>query len=370
MSNPVRVLHVVQRMEAGGTQSLLMNLYRHIDRERLQFDFLVEYTRPQFHDTEIERLGGHIHRTSVREDYNVPQFCRQLRALLKTHPEYRIMHVHPYTIGAFALPVAQRCGVPVRIAHSHNNETVRNLAYLPKLAMQRLYARHATDLFACSHEAGEYLFRGRPFHVIRNAIDTQAFRADAATRTLVRRELGLDAGIVIGHVGRFHEQKNHRFLIDTFSHVLAREPSAMLLLIGDGPLEPDIRREISHRGLSGHVLMPGTFHDISRIYQAMDVFVLPSLFEGLGMVAIEAQAVGVPTLVSDTVSMETRVSPIYARMPLQAGPEAWADRILDLADMPQAHTDMSVYIRRSGYDAAETARAMQDWYIRRWEETQ
>lgn len=223
MSEPIRVLHILQRMEAGGTQALLMSIYRKIDRTKVQFDFLVEYPDEQFYDQEIKNLGGRIYYTNVRNDFNIPKFCKQLRQIFEENPKYRIVHVHTYSIGYFCLKTAQKAGVPVRIAHSHNNETVHDSKYAFKLIMQKLYTLHATDLFACSDEAGKYLFKNEPFQVLPNAIDSDKFIADDEVRKKIRMEFDLDDKLVIGHVGRFHPQKNHDFLIDIFSEIKKKE---------------------------------------------------------------------------------------------------------------------------------------------------
>ena len=219
MGEPIRVLHILQRMEAGGTQALLMNIYRKIDRTKVQFDFLVVYKEKQFYDDEIEKMGGHVYKLSFREDLNLPKFQKDLAVFFAQHHEYKIVHCHAYTIGYFCLKAAKKAGIPVRIAHSHNNETVHDIKYLPKLFMQRMFTKNATDLFACSEEAGKYLFKDKPFQVLKNAIDSQNFIADADTRNEIRKELGLKDKFVVGHVGRLHPQKNHYFLIDVFAEI-------------------------------------------------------------------------------------------------------------------------------------------------------
>ena len=282
MGEPIRVLHILQRMEAGGTQALLMNIYRKIDRTKVQFDFLVVYKEKQFYDDEIEKMGGHVYKLSFREDLNLPKFQKDLAVFFAQHHEYKIVHCHAYTIGYFCLKAAKKAGIPVRIAHSHNNETVHDIKYLPKLFMQRMFTQNATDLFACSEEAGKYLFKDKPFQVLKNAIDSQNFIADADTKNEIRKELGLKDKFVVGHVGRLHPQKNHDFLIDVFAEIKKKKPDAELILVGTGPLEEKVKSKVAEKGLSDCVHFLGNRKDMNRIYQAMDVFVFPSLFEGLG----------------------------------------------------------------------------------------
>ena len=232
---PVRVLHVLQRMEAGGTQALLMNLYRNIDRSRLQFDFLVEYRERQFYDDEIESLGGRIYRASFREDLNPFRFYSYLRRFFEEHREYRIVHVHAYTIGYLPLRAARRAGVVVRVAHSHSNR-MSGHAVAVKKVMRALFPLNANRFMACSEEAGRFLFGDRGFTVVPNAIDAASFAYDPAARAEARAELGFsDDEFVVGSVGRLHHQKNQGFLLEVFAEILKARPGARLLLVGDGP---------------------------------------------------------------------------------------------------------------------------------------
>mgnify|MGYP004467226021 CR=1 FL=1 len=363
MGEPIRVLHILQRMEAGGTQALLMNIYRKIDRTKVQFDFLVVYKEKQFYDNEIEEMGGHVYKLSFREDLNFLKFKKNLADFFRQHQEYRIVHCHAYTIGYFCLRAAKTAGVPVRIAHSHNNETVHDFKYLPKVFMQRLFAKNATDLFACSGEAGKYLFKDRPFLVLRNAIDTRKFIAEDVVRKESRKELGMEDRFVVGHVGRLHPQKNHDFLLDVFEKIKKEKPEAELILVGTGPMEANIRKKAERKDLSGSVHFLGNRKDMSRVYQAMDVFVFPSLFEGLGIAAIEAQTAGVPVVCSEGLPPETGITPLYRQMMLSDGAEKWADAVLEAARNPEAHTNMRQHVIDAGFDATETAGYMEKFYL-------
>lgn len=366
MEKPIRVLHILQRMEAGGTQALLMNIYRKIDRNKVQFDFLVEYPDKQFYDGEIKQLGGKVYYSTVREDLNIPKFTKLLKKILKDNPSYKIVHVHTYSIGYFCLKAAKEMGVPIRIAHSHNNETVHDSKYLFKLALQKIYTIHATDLFACSEEAGKYLFKDKPFRVLKNAIDSQQFIANENTRREVRQELGLENKFVIGHVGRMHPQKNQDFLIDVFAEIKKKKPNAELILVGTGPLEEKVRSKVADKGLTESVHFLGNRKDMNRIYQAMDVFVFPSLFEGLGIVAIEAQAAGVPIVCSEGLPPETDITPIYRKLLLSDGSEKWANAALEMAQNPKAHTNMQQYVIDAGFDMDAIAKYMESYYLNRW----
>lgn len=364
MEKTVRILHILQRMEAGGTQALLMNLYRNIDRTKIQFDFLVEYPDKQFYDDEILSMGGRIFYSNVRNDKNIFRFQKQLGDILRKY-KYQIVHVHAFTIGYFCLRTAHKCGVPVRIAHSHNNETVRDSKYLLKRIMQKLYPIYATDLFACSKEAGKYLFHSKKFHVLNNAIDSSKFTANPAVRDDVRKELRIGDRIAVGHVGRFHAQKNHDFLLDVFAGFKKKHSNSVLILVGSGDLENQIREKISALGLDDSVMLLGNRKDMNRIYQAMDIFLLPSLFEGLGIVAVEAQAAGIPVIASDGVSLDAKVSPLIHYVKLSRGASEWSEAAEKALKSEYCHKNMQKYIIKSGFDVKSTAGFLQNFYIKK-----
>lgn len=363
MGEPIRILHILQRMEAGGTQALLMNIYRKIDRTKVQFDFLVVYKEKQFYDDEIEKLGGKIYRMSFREDLNLFKFQKDLRKFFDEHNEYKIVHCHAYTIGYFCLKEAKKHNIPIRIAHSHNNETVHDFKYIPKLIMQKKFTKYATDLFACSEEAGKYLFKDKEFKVLKNAIDSESFVANDRVRKEIRKELELENKFVVGHVGRLHPQKNHDFLIDVFVEIKKKRKNAELILIGNGPSEEKIRNKIEKEDILDSVHFLGNRKDMNRIYQSMDVFVFPSLFEGLGIVAIEAQAAGIPIVCSEGLPPETDVSPIYCKLMLTDGAEKWACTALKVSENLLAHTNMQKYIVDAGFDMNATAKQMEKYYL-------
>lgn len=363
MEKPIRVLHILQRMEAGGTQALLMNIYRKIDRKKVQFDFLVVYKEKQFYDDEINELGGNLYKFSFREDLNLLKFNNDLKKFFDEHNKYDIVHCHAYTIGYFCLKAAKEANIPVRIAHSHNNETVRDFKYLPKLFMQRKFTKYATDLFACSEEAGKYLFKNKKFEVLKNAIDSDRFIANNEVREQIRNELGLDGKFVVGHVGRLHPQKNHDFLIDVFEKIREKKKNAEMILIGTGPLENDIKKNVKNKGLTPYIHFLGNRKDMERIYQGMDIFVFPSIFEGLGIVAIEAQAAGIPLVCSEGIPPEANVSPLFKQLSLSDSVEIWTDESLKMSRNELKHTNTQNYIINAGFDMNQVAKKMETYYL-------
>ena len=362
MNKPIRILHVVQRMEAGGTQALLMNIYRNIDRTKVQFDFLVEYPNKEFYDDEILKLGGKIYYSTVRTDFNILKFKNQLKNILRENPDYKIMHVHVSNIGYICFKIAKKMGVHTRIAHAHNNGSVHDAKYFFRWILRKLFALYATDYYACSKEAGEYFFKGKDYKVLNNAIDSERFVYNDEIRKKKRKELELENSFLVGHIGRFEHQKNHDFLVRVFSAFLKIEPKAKLLLIGTGSLRQKIENEVQQLGISGKVLFLGVRKDISQLLWGMDAFLFPSFYEGLSVVAIEAQAAGVPILASDKISEETKIAECISFYPLEKSADEWAGKLYDICRI--GHKNTLLDIKRAGYDIHDTSSFMASDYIR------
>lgn len=354
---PLRVLHVVTNMDRGGLETLIMNYYRRMNRDRIQFDFLVHRDIPADYDAEILSLGGRIYRLPRLNPFS-PGYLRQLDRFFSEHREYRIVHCHLDCMAGIPLKAAKKHGVPVRIAHSHNSNQTKDWKYPIKLVCKRRIAAHATALFACSEAAGRWMFGGRDFLVMNNAIDAAAYTYQPQIREEVRRELGLDAeALVVGHVGQFRPQKNHRFLLDVFAKL---PPSARLLLVGDGMLRSELERQAKALGVFDRVIFAGVRADVNRLLQAMDVFVFPSLFEGLSVATVEAQTAGLPCLISDKVSLECKKTDLIDQLSLDEGIEAWARRVLKLSSRPRYNTHDQICT--AGFDIHTNAAWLQEYY--------
>lgn len=361
---PIRILQVVTYMGRGGLETMLMNYYRQIDRSRVQFDFLVHRGFHADYDDEIEALGGRIYRLPRLVPWS-RSYQNALNAFFAEHPEYRIVHVHQDCLSGVILKAAQRNGIPVRIAHSHSSGQDKDLKYPIKLFYRCWIPRYATELLACSREAGEWMFRGAEFGVLNNAVDAAAYRYDVELGQRMREELKLKRDdIVVGHVGRFSPAKNHAGLLEIFAAVRGQEPRAKLLLVGDGELRGEIEAKIAALGLSDSVLLTGVRSDVPALLQAMDVFVFPSHYEGLPVTLVEAQAAGLPCLISDRVPMECKLTELVQQLPLECGAEAWAERILAAAGTPR--TDPFAQIAAAGYDIAQNAERLQNHYLEQW----
>lgn len=362
MEKPIRILHVLQRMEAGGTQALLMNLYRKIDKSKIQFDFLVEYPDKQFYDEEVIKLGGKIFYTNVRNDFNIFRFQKILKKIILEN-NYKIIHVHAYTIGFFALQVAKNCKVPVRIAHSHSNNMTQDWKKYLKMLMQKLFLINATDFMACSMEAGKYLFKNKKFEVLNNAIDSEKFVYNAKISEKIKKDLKLEKNFIVGHVGRFKAEKNHKFLIEVFKKIKKIKSNAKLLLIGDGPLKKEIQLLVNKENIKNDVIFLGNCSNVNELLQVMDIFIFPSLYEGLGIVAIESQAAGTPILISNGVPNEANITPICKKIKLTDSPIKWANEAINISKSKLAHTNMQKYIIKSGFDMQSTVNWLEEFYL-------
>ncbi len=363
MSEPIRILHITYKMHCAGIEAFIMNMYRSIDRSRVQFDFLVHYEQRQFYDDEIEKLGGRIYRLSVREDNNYFKYFSDLKKFFKAHTEYKIVHAHMESFAMFYMPYVKRAKIPVRIAHSHNDKVDPSLRGFIKNIMNKPFKRYATEYMACSEESGKYLFGNRPCWVIKNAIDVKRFIYNNDIRWQVRNELGfMNDDFVIGHIGRFNTQKNHVFLIDVFHALTKINPKAVLICVGEGELMQAVKDKVSQLGISEKVKFLGVRKDADRLYQAMDVFVFPSLYEGLGIVGIEAQSAGLKTVCSDVIPSIARITANVTALSLSDSPEKWAQEI-NKASAGYERQNVYDEIKRAGFDVPSLAKELERHYL-------
>lgn len=329
---PIRVAQIIGKWLGGGVESVVMNYYRHIDRNKIQFDFICDNDSTNIPYEEIEKLGGKV--ILIPPYQEIFKYHNTLKKVLKDG-NYKIVHSHINTLSVFSLFAAKCAGVPVRIAHSHSTtnkkEKKKNLLKQVLKPFSRLFA---TDYMCCSELAGRWLFGNKEYdngnvYLLNNAIDLDKFKYDEKVRKEKRKELDIsDDTLVIGHVGRFVEQKNHRFLIDIFNEVHKEEKNSILLLAGQGPLMDEIKEKVKKLGLEDNVRFLGQRNDINELYQAFDVFLLPSLYEGLPVVGIEAQATGLLCVFSDDMTKETKVLESTLFLSLNQSSKKWADILL------------------------------------------
>jgi len=368
---PLRVLQVCGEPFAGGGQeSYLMNMYRRIDRTRVQFDFYTPFAnRMPAMTAEVEALGGRVWASGFPfgED-NRDCFRRGLSAFLEEH-RYSVVHLHSGSIYALAVgaKLARKSGAAHVIVHSHCGGFA-NLRYrVARAATRHALLTYPTDYYACSHLAARWKFppsviRAGKYTVLKNAVDTSVLRYDPALRQETRRRLGLGDRPTVGHVGRFALQKNHRFLIEVFAALLRRLPDAQLVLVGEGELVEEVLRQVDERGIEGHVRYLGVRQDIPALMNAFDLLLLPSFFEGLPVVGVEAQACGLPVVTSTGVTRELPVEDLATYLPLADGADRWAQAVCGALTAPRRNTTAAMVA--GGYDVAAAAAEMQ----RRYEE--
>ncbi len=344
---------------------MLMNYYRQMDRSKIQFDFIVHRQEEGHYDREIEALGGKLFRLPAIRPGSYRLYFKQLDQFFQDYPHYRVVHSHINENSSFVMRAARQAGVPCRIMHSHLSDF--GLDY--KLPF-RLYARwamrdHPSSYFACSRNAGKWLFGSKlaasgEMTVMNNAVDVARFLPDAAVREQSRKELAAGDRLVIGHIGRFQEQKNHDFLIDIFQAIVAKEPTALLVLAGEGHLRPAIERKIERLGLRANVKLLGVCEDVAKLLQGVDIFLFPSLFEGLPVVLVEAQAAGLSCIASDAITTEADLTGLVTYISLKHPPGEWADAVLKSSRERRNTADA---LAKHGYDTTTMAKWLSDYYL-------
>ena len=333
---PLRVVHIIGKMRAGGVESFVMNYYHHINRSNIQFDFIIDEDSPNLElISEINDLGGRVY--IVPPYQKISKYLPTLRRLFESEG-WKIVHSHMNTLSVFPLWAAKQVGVPVRIAHSHtyltSGDPIKNIVKKTLRIFSNMYPTHR---FACGNDSGKWLFgKESDYTVIPNAIDLERFSYNEDIRASARKELGIpDEKIVVGHVGRFMRQKNHAFLIEVFRKINMQNPSTLLILAGMGPLQNEIEELVNEYELTDKVMFLGQRSDPERLYHAFDVLVLPSHYEGFPVVAIEAQASGLPCMLSDSITKEADLVGLVTFLPLSMSSDKWAAKSLEVAEEMQ-----------------------------------
>lgn len=339
---PARILHVVGAMNRGGTETMLMNVYRGIQREKIQFDF-VSYSNDEAHyDAEIRALGGRVIR--LKRTMSIKELMRAI----KTYGPYDAVHAHTLFHCGIASIAAFLCRIPVRISHAHTtaDEQAGRMRIIYEMMMRSFIRIFSTNLLACSNQAGSYLFGGgklvkQKYKYFPNVIDCARFtEADFVKTAEFQAEMGLTDRLVIGHIGRFIGAKNHLFLLSILQELVPKCPTVKLLLVGDGDLRAEIEAHAAHQGLTDYIVFAGIQKDVAAALHSMDIFVFPSIYEGLGLVLLEAQASGVPCLVSEAIQPEADIGlELLDSLPLASGAAKWAEKILALKPSERISTE-------------------------------
>lgn len=374
MNKPIRVLHVLGGVGLGGAESRIMDLYRQMNRDEIQFDFLVHSSamnrctgrnvnerEPEFYDEEILSMGGHIYALPKFKVYNYFFYKKAVRKFFAKHKEFRVVQGHMTSTAGIYLPIAKKAGVAVTVAHARNAGVVKGIKGAATRFFRRGLAGKADFCFACSTLAGQDVF-GRDVvnagkvKIIYNAIDVRRFTYNNKLRETAREQLGLSGKLVLGHVGRFEYQKNHPYLLEVFAAVCKERPDAVLLLLGEGEGRLAMEERCKQLGIGDKVRFMGNCKDTERYYQAMDLFLLPSFFEGLPGVLVEAQAAGLRCFVSDTVTREAKATDLVTYLSIEQPAQSWAEEILKRADYERRDTSheltaagFNVYTQAGGY---------------------
>jgi glycosyltransferase involved in cell wall biosynthesis len=359
---PIRILQVVGGMNRAGAETWLMNVLRNIDRESFQMDFLVHTTEPCAYDEEIHDLGARV--IPCLDPSQPWLYAKNFQRVLREHGPYDVVHSHIHHFSGYILRLAKQAGVPTRIAHSHLDSSSResNLGWKRKLyvaLMKSWIEKYSTLGLACSQDAAVDLFgsnweNDKRWQLLYCGIDLTPFK-QSVDGSKIRTELGIpEDAFVIGHVGRFEEQKNHDFLIEIAAEVVKRKPNMRLLLVGEGSLLPTIKQKVKQMNLDDNVVFAGTRSDISRLMTGvMDVFLLPSLYEGLPIVGLEAQAAGLPLILSDVVSPELdQIQELIKRVNLSEPNFVWADMVSSASKFKSAISQdkCQIYLQSSPFN--------------------
>lgn len=365
MNKPIRVLHVVVNMNRGGAETLIMNLFRNIDRSKVQFDFLT--CREGVFDREIKELGGTIHRIPYINEVGHFSYIKSLNHFFSKHNDYTIVHSHLNKMSGLVVRAAKKVGIPYCISHSHNTGGEGGILAKGYKWYSGLFIPSNSDYtFACSQAAAKWLFgkKSNEATLLNNGIEPEMFVYSPEVRMMKRKELGISDQLVIGHVGRFNKQKNHKFLIEVFAEFVKRRPESTLLLCGDGVLRKDIEKRVKELNLEEKVKFLGVRSDIHQLLQAFDVFLFPSLHEGLPVTLIEAQAAGIPCFISDEITNEVDMGLDLMKFLKLTSKDLWVTELEKFkVDKIERHTSKLKMLRDRGYDIKNTVEWLQDFYL-------
>jgi glycosyltransferase involved in cell wall biosynthesis len=363
MSEPIRVLHMIGSLNVGGSQAMIINLHKAIDKSKVQFDYVIDHPDHLHFAPIVEALGGKIYTLPTFRGYNFLEVRKAWKNFFKNHSEYKILHSHVRSYASLYLPVAKKAGLKT-IIHSHNTSSGKGLKAVAKFCLQRGLRKNADYYFACSDIAGKWLFgekitKQSNYHVLNNAIDVEKYAYSELSRKKIRDEFNLKDEFVVGHVGRFHPQKNHLFLVDVFAEIHKKRPSSVLMLVGTGDLMTIVKEKVVKLKLDDSVIFTGSRSDVNELLSAFDVFVFPSLFEGLPVTLVEVQAAGLPCFVSDTVTKEVDFNKKINYISLSKESAYWADEIVN---SEQERLKCDEAIRNAGYDIQYTVKQLTDFY--------
>ncbi|MEG0304892.1 MAG: glycosyltransferase family 1 protein [Oscillospiraceae bacterium] len=362
-NNPIRVLNIMPGiMDLAGAETMLMNYYRHFDREKVQMDFLCIGEQIGAYDHEIQRMGGRIYHIAPLHK-NILKYMEAINYILKNN-SYGIVHVHQDCLGFIPLLLARYNNIPCRVAHSHSTQHRGSNSFKNIMlnTFRKLIPMVATDYMACSMAAGKWMFGQRKFTVMYNAIDLETFSYNGQERNKVRSEYVVDEdALLIGQVGRFCKVKNQIFTLEILKTMLYQMPNVKLMLVGMGPEEENIRKYILENKLMDYVIVVPPHKDIFAFYSAFDVLLIPSLYEGLTLVAVEAQSCSLPCVISDTISSEVCVTDIVTTVSLDDEINHWIKAICKI--VKTSRESKTLQVSKAGYSIANETIKLQNFYV-------
>lgn len=366
MSEPIRVLQVFNCMDAGGAETFIMNVYRQIDRKKIQFDFVIHGMKKGLYIEEIQQMGGKIFEAPKFKKEQLMTYKKWWSHFFYEHPIYKVVHSHIRTTTPIIFYTARKRGL-ITIGHSHNTSNGGGVRQRAKGLSNFFTRKLSTFMFGCSDEAGKWMFGEKGLHLrnyrtINNGIDLNKFHFDFRTRTKLRTELDLTDSVVFGHVGRFASVKNHRFLIELFPDILTIEPKAKLIFLGAGPLLEEMQSLVRKSGLQEKIFFLNKKKNIHEYMMAMDIFLFPSLHEGLPLVLIESQATGLRGVVSDRVNQKANITGKLNFCDI-TNKQQWIDAIRTTMSLAHPRSSQSDLIRNHGYDIEMTAFTLQEVYL-------
>lgn len=369
MNYPIRVLHVFNCFEQGGIENFVMNVYRNIDRNKIQFDFAFLRSKKGCFDDEVRTLGGNIYYFDS-ETVSFKNYKKSLTRLLNEYGPFAAIHCHIYFFSGYVLKIAKKNNVPIRIAHSHETQKGRKQTLIRKMYesyMRKMIIKYATIRLACSNEAGKHLFQNVFFTTIYNGVDIERFRFSENKRIATRLNLGIENKTVFLNVGRFSDQKNHAFLIDVFSKYLEKNKAAVLLLVGSGERFEQIKKTIETKGISDNVFLLGDRKNTEDYYCASDVFLMPSKYEGLGIVAVESQINGLVSILSSNITREVCLTDLISFIEID-DPEKWCEMMISIENKKITREQYSDLMRNTIFDIKQTVAVLESVYLGQFNE--
>ena len=365
MAQQIRILQVFTTLNRGGAEVNMMNYLRNMDCSKFQMDFLLHRSEQGAFEEEVKEYGCQVFHVPALHPLKLNAYRKEVQSFFQEHSDYDIVHGQTSEIGAIIYEEAEKQKIPVIIAHAHLAKMNWDVKSPFRLVWRRLTRQFADTYFTCSHDAAVWLFGkkgAKRAWQMNNAIDTEIFRYNPAVRENIRRQLDLKKELCFLCVARFQKQKNHLFLLDVFSQIIKLQPDAKLFLVGDGELKTAIKKKIDDLNLQNSVLLLGLRSDVNVLLQAMDIFLFPSLFEGLGIAFVEAQAAGLRCIISEGVPSEAiLVEDLVKVVSLKDSPKKWAEEIIAFSDYERK--DTSPLILEKGYDIRENAKRLEQKYV-------